>query len=233
VAQYIADLIARKTNDFGGLTGDAISDIKKTLRRRAGSPVIDSDVQTGLRNTIEALDDVVEDTLRVNSPEAAVRYAELRPAYRNLVTLEKAASRGEGRAYGDFSPDDVLSATVSKGKKEMGERAVAQGRLPFKREAQRMRKLMSPLPKNQQESNIFQLNALLGIGGLGAAPVIDPVIGGAVTGSVLSSVARPVQKHLMAEYPYQQALLSALRRRPVQEVVRGSRLATTGYLSED
>lgn len=231
VAQYIADLIARKISDFGGLTGDAISDIKKTLRRRAGSPMVDSDVQQGLRNTIEALDDVVEDTLRVNNPKDAIRYAELRPAYRNLVTLEKAASRGEGKAYGEFSPNDVLEAGVSKIKKERGERAVAQGRGPLQLAAQRSKYLMEPIPKKQTANNVFQVGALASLAGLGgwAAPVTTS----GILGGVAMSLPRWGQKRLMSEYPHQKALLSALRKRPVQETLRGGRLATTGYMMED
>ena len=223
VTEKLGDYLQNLADDRGNLSGSAISSLKVRIRNAARLSD-DADVKAGWGDVLESLDDIVEGSLRQINPDFARRYTELRGPYRNLVTLELAASRG-GATYSEFSPEDLYAASIGKTKKESGPRAVVQGRSPLKTESQRMARLMASIPKKQQESNVFQLGALLGLAGAtGIGGYLSLPATALTWAGALSTLSPRVQRHLMNEGAKQQALARAMRSPVARESARAARI---------
>lgn len=171
-----------------GLIDDTIADLAAQAQR--GVPLDGERVRrlgTGLRQArdrlrlnrpedaehigdlIDVIDDAVERHIANVAPRDAGRYAEVRNLYRNLITLEEAASR---KTSGVLSPDDLVAAT----KKTETRRGFSRGFGPFNDYARAGKELMTE-PPNSGTANrtLAKVPALAQFGNL-------PAMGGAALG---------------------------------------------------
>lgn len=174
VMDFIKDIGSRLAN--GPLEGNtyqaARSRLDKLARGAAGDPQL-QDALFGVRNS---LDDAMERSMATTNPQDIGLWREARGQYRNLLTVERAATgAGENAAQGLISPQALRQATVST----QGRRSYARGSGDFAELARAGAATMQPLPNSGTAGRINAqmlgtgLAGMMG-GGAGYASGGDP-----------------------------------------------------------
>ena len=225
VLDKVSDLLQGYVDDAGRLTGPGVSKFKRSLRN-AARLAEDGEVKRGFTEVIKAVDDAVEARIRTYNPAHADRYAEIRTPYANFTTIQEAA---KGRELGDFMPKDLFKASERKLSQQKRSSARASGEGPLQWEGERAAQVYD-FPGKSEESNIFQLGALLGGGAAALSPTLaGGTIGAPLTAAMLAPTALGLStrgtRYASNELGWQQALQRILEREGVQQTARAIRTA--------
>jgi len=145
-----APIVENITNDIvdtvrrnGQIPGDAYQSLTSRLAKAARTTK-DPELGAALRGIRESLDDAMERSIQTANPGDAGAWQDARNQYRNLLTIEKAATgAGENAAAGLISPSALRNATVQQGR-----RAYARGQGDFAELARAGEGVMKPLPNS-------------------------------------------------------------------------------------
>jgi len=204
------------------MAGDVYQSISSQLARAARGAGNNPELRTALYGMRDALDGAMERSIASVNPTDAGLWREARNQYRNLLTIERAATgAGENAALGLISPSALRNATVST----QGRRSYARGSGDFAELARAGEALMKPLPDSGTASRTAvralgtSVPAVVGaLAGTGAGPA--GTLAGMAAGAAIPKVAGalmmtgPVQNYLMrnagAVTPQQRAVINAL-----------------------
>ncbi|OQP87578.1 hypothetical protein BTR14_03135 [Rhizobium rhizosphaerae] len=190
----------------GPLQGDAYQAARSRLDKMARSSARDPQLQDALYGLRNSLDDAMERSLAQVNPDDLGAWREVRNQYRNMLTIERAATgAGENAAQGLISPQALRNATVNT----QGRRNYARGNGDFAELARSGAAVLQPMPNS---GTAGRLNAqslgtgLAGVlgGGAGYASGGDPasMAAGALAGFAAPRIAGralmsgPVQSYL-------------------------------------
>lgn len=204
------------------MAGDVYQSISSQLARAARGAGNNPELRTALYGMRDALDGAMERSIASVNPTDAGLWREARNQYRNLLTIERAATgAGENAALGLISPSALRNATVST----QGRRSYARGSGDFADLARAGEALMKPLPDSGTASRTAvralgtSVPAVVGaLAGTGAGPA--GTLAGMAAGAAIPKVAGalmmtgPMQNYLMrnagAVTPQQRAVINAL-----------------------
>ncbi len=212
--------------------GEMLRKIGTQLRRtrqqfRASGRADDAEA---LDNLIEAIDGGIERSLAITNPNEVGAFRDLRTRYRNLITVEEAASNAPN---GQLSPADLTRAT----KKMETRRGYSRGFGPFNDYSRAGDDILRDPPNSGTPSRLI---AALGGKGLNTAPAaIGGGVGFAVGGPVGAGVGAAIGagtdmlfkagKNYLRMTPAMQAYLAnQIARGWTPEVGAGTRAATIG-----
>ncbi|MFP5077026.1 hypothetical protein ACLE20_06935 [Rhizobium sp. YIM 134829] len=205
VVMEMIDDVGRRLGQ-GPLEGEAYQAARSRLDRMARSSAKDPQLQQALYGLRTSLDDAMERSMASANPGDVGAWREVRGNYRNLLTLERAATgAGENAAQGLISPQALRQATVTT----QGRRNYARGSGDFAELARAGAATMQPMPNSGTAGriNAQQLGAgLAGMfgGGAGYASGGDPasMAAGAAAGFMAPRIAgrmlmsKPAQAYL-------------------------------------
>lgn len=204
-AGNIADQVARLNTSIGvpGETYKALRTKINSLMRKTTDPAY-KDV---LQDYQAALDGAMERTLQKTNPQEVGKWAEARRQYRNLLTIEKAATRaGEAAAEGIITPQALRGAVVAQSK-----RAYARGKGDFHDLARAGNLLLTP-PKSSGTAENLLIHGipglLAGAGGLAATGNLPGAAAAALGATAPGLTGRALHTH------YVQDLLKGKRNLP-------------------
>lgn len=173
-APIVADLAGDIVNALSGgnrMPGDVYARLTSDIARRARAAGNNPPLREALYGLRETLDDAMERSIRQAGGEGLGALRQARTQYRNLLTLEKAATgAGENAALGLISPSALRNATVNT----QGRRNYARGSGDFAELARAGEALLKPLPNSGTAGRIRAQNmgaalpTLLGAGAGGA-----------------------------------------------------------------
>lgn len=166
VGKMIGKVLDRVEN-HGSIPGDMYQPTRSRLERLARGSRSDPEKAEALRGIRRALDDAMERSIAANNPADLGAWKDVRRKYKNLMVLEKAATRaGEAAAEGLISPSALRGAVVSQGRREY-----ARGQGDLAELARAGEATMKPLPQSGTAPRTAARNlgtsmtALLGAGG--------------------------------------------------------------------
>jgi hypothetical protein len=182
VENMIQDL--GRTLSQGPLDGAAYQAARSRLDRYARGAAADPQLQDALYGIRNALDDAMERTMTRMNPQDLGRWQTARRQYRNMLTIERAATgAGENAALGLISPSQLRNATVVT----QGRRAYGRGNGDFAELARAGEAIMKSMPNSgtagrfrAQNVGTGLLSTLGAIGGTSAAGPVAGVAGAAV-----------------------------------------------------
>lgn len=163
------------------IEGEAYQNLSSDLKKRARSAGNNPDLQEALYTIANKLDDSLE---RSAGGELRGAWSDVRNRYRNLLTIEDAATRG---TQADRSSGDVPFAGLTGAVKKMGKRDYSRGRGDLS-ELARVGDFMGaqriPDAGTAQRLNTLQQLQMTGAtgAGVGTGIAVDPVTGLIVTG---------------------------------------------------
>jgi len=189
-----------------------------------------SDEADTISNLIEAIDNNVERSLAQTAPDEVGRYRDVRTRYRNLITVEEAASSAPN---GQLSPADLTRAT----KKMETRTGYSRGFGPFNNYSRAGHEILRDPPNSGTPSRLIAalggkgLNnsgAIIG-GGIGSVVGGLPGAGvGAVIGAGADAAFRLGKNYLRMTPPMQAYLANQLARGWTPGVGAGSRAGAIG-----
>jgi hypothetical protein len=190
-------IIGDLTTVFGQgqpIGGRAYSTLSSSLARRAREVQFsDPQLSRTLYDIRHALDNAAE---RAMPRQLAGQYAQVRREYRNLLTIEKAASgAGENAVQGLISPAQLRTAAKTTNKRDY-----SRGRDDLSELARAGVAIMSPLPQSGTAPRAYAQGVMQVVSGAGGYGVAGPLGAGAAVmapglmGRALMS--RPVQNYL-------------------------------------
>ncbi len=173
-----------QTLSQGPLDGAAYQAARSRLDRYARGAAADPQLQDALYGIRNALDDAMERTLARTNPQDLGRWRTARRQYRNMLTIERAATgAGENAAQGLISPSQLRNATVVT----QGRRNYARGTGDFAELARAGEGVLKPMPNSgtagrfrAQNVGTGLLSTMGAIGGTSAAGPMAGVAGAAV-----------------------------------------------------
>ena len=181
-----APIVENLTNDIvstirtnGQIPGDSYQSLTSRIARAARATK-DPELGAALRGIRETLDDAMERSIQATNPADAGAWQDARNQYRNLLTIEKAATgAGENAAAGLISPSALRNATVNQSR-----RAYARGEGDFADLARAGEGVMKSLPQSGTAPRAAVRGAFSTMGGIAGAAG-----GGGVPGGVLGALA--------------------------------------------
>jgi hypothetical protein len=175
VNNFLTEINTVAQRSGGAIPGEAYQSLRSRMERAARGMGNNPEARTAIRDLREALDDAMERSIRrAGRPDDIQAWQEARQQYRNLITIERAATgAGEGAAAGLISPAKLREATVST----QGRRNYARGNGDFSDLARSGVQVMSPLPNSGTAGRISAQNV-----GTGALSLAGAVGGGAYSG---------------------------------------------------
>lgn len=173
-----------QTLSQGPLDGAAYQAARSRLDRYARGAAADPQLQDALYGIRNALDDAMERTITRVNPQDLGRWQTARRQYRNMLTIERAATgAGENAALGLISPSQLRNATVVT----QGRRAYGRGNGDFAELARAGEGVMKAMPNSgtagrfrAQNVGTGLLSTLGAIGGTSAGGPVAGVAGAAV-----------------------------------------------------
>ena len=213
-------------DQYGAVSGDNISGIKRALYDRIRDKKATGDIKEGYFGVLRALDDAVTRRIAEVNPIHARRYSELAEPYRNLTVIEEASTRSRSE-LGEFQPKDLAAATVAKAKREAGgPKRAARGAAPLQDEAERAVRLYDQAVRFR-EQRLFKFLAMggsiAGVAGGYAAPTAG------IWAGLASTVPPGAQRYLMGTQPAQQWFGRLSRTRAAEEAARAARIGAGAY----
>ena len=181
-------------------------------------------------NIIDAIDGNVERSLAATNPNEVGAYRDLRTRYRNLITLEEAASNAPDA---QLSPADLTRAT----KKMENRRGYSRGFGPFNNYSRAGAEILTEPANSGTTSRLVaalggggkSLTAATVMGGLGAAVGGVPGAGvGAAIGAAGDGLFRFGKNYIRMTPAMQAYLANQVARGWTPEVGAGTRAATIG-----
>jgi hypothetical protein len=189
VESMIQDL--GQTLSQGPLDGAAYQAARSRLDRYARGAAADPQLQDALYGIRNALDDAMERTITNVNPQDLGRWQTARRQYRNMLTIERAATgAGENAALGLISPSQLRNATVVT----QGRRAYGRGNGDFAELARAGEGVMKSMPNSGTAGRTRAQNLGTGLlstlGAIGGTSVAGPMAGvaGAAVGAMTPRV---------------------------------------------
>jgi hypothetical protein len=174
IRDTIDDLATKAQNNLS-VDGAWLKTMGTNLRKARDSAIRsgDANLSDALSDLIDVIDDGVERTIATANPADLGAFKEVRKQYRNLLTLEEAASRN---AAGQITPDSLVEAT----KKFETRKGYSRGKGPFNELARAGKLLMTEQPQSGTANRMSAaVPALKSIGNL-------PTLLGALAGAAMS-----------------------------------------------
>lgn len=203
VDNTIQDIADQMQRNGGMLTGDQYNAMTSRIAKQARATT-DPQLRTALYGLRENLDDAFERTLQQSgNTQDLAALQEARRQYRNLLTVEKAATgAGSATAEGLISPSQLRGAVVQQGR-----RNYARGQGDFADLARAGEAILRPLPNSgtaprQNMQHMLQILGSIAGGAGGAAGGPAGAITGAAAGIAAPAAAgrvlmsRPAQSYL-------------------------------------
>lgn len=195
-APIVRDTISDIANTLkqGSMDGTSYQALRSRLDRAARSSAKDPQLQDAMYGLRNSLDDAMERSIGLNNPQDAGAWKEVRRQYRNMLTVERAATgAGENAAQGLISPQALRNATVNT----QGRRNYARGSGDFAELARSGVATMQPMPNSGTAGRLNAqnlgtgLSTAIGLGGAGYASGGDPysMIMGAMLGHAAPRIA--------------------------------------------
>lgn len=197
--------IVDATRSGAPIDGAVYQSLRSRIDRAARSAGRDPTLREALYGIRNSLDDAMERSIGASNPADAGLWSEARRQYRNLLTVERAATgAGENAALGLISPSGLRNATVST----QGRRNYARGAGDFADLARAGEALMKPLPDSGTASRTAvralgtsiptMVGALAGSGAGPAGTLAGMAAGAAVPRAAGALMMTPaVQAYLM------------------------------------
>lgn len=175
VDNFLTEISNVAVRSGGNIPGEAYQSLRSRMERAARGMGNNPEARNAIRDMREALDDAMERSIRrAGRPDDIQAWQDARRQYRNLITIERAATgAGEGAAAGLISPAKLREATVST----QGRRNYARGNGEFSDLARSGVQTMSPLPNSGTAGRISAQNL-----GAGTLSLLGGVGGGAYSG---------------------------------------------------
>lgn len=175
VDNFLTEISNVAVRSGGNIPGEAYQSLRSRMERAARGMGNNPEARNAIRDMREALDDAMERSIRrAGRPDDIQAWQDARRQYRNLITIERAATgAGEGAAAGLISPAKLREATVNT----QGRRNYARGTGEFADLARSGVQVMSPLPNSGTAGRISAQNL-----GAGALSLLGGVGGGAYSG---------------------------------------------------
>jgi len=225
-APVVEDMIRDigRTLGQGPLRGEYYQAARSRLDRMARGSARDPQLQSALYGIRNSLDDAMERSITANNPTDAGLWREARTQYRNLLTVERAATAGGAdAALGIISPSQLRNATVMT----QGRRNYARGNGDFAELSRAGTAIMQPMPNSGTAGRLKAqalgagATSLIGGTGAGYASGGDPMT---TVAGFAAGIAAPRMAGRLMMSPIAQALLAnqagrAMRLTPGQEAV--------------
>ncbi len=206
IAKGAHDLMMQANANGGRLPGTAYQAFRSRLETMRRASANDPQKAKAFGDMRDALDDAME---RSMPTPRAKQWGEVRREYKNLLTIEKAATgAGENAANGLISAAQLRAAA-----KQQGKRAYTRGKDDFGELARAGEAVLKPLPQSGTAPRAAA-SALLGIGGTAFS-------GGNVLAGLAAAAAEPALRA---------ALARSIMSKPVQNALANQRM--TGYMAE-
>lgn len=202
VEDVIRDIGHTQAQNGGRISGEAYQNLTSRLERTARGAT-DPQLKMTLREVRGALDDAMERSIAAHNPADAGAWREARTEYRNLLTLERAATAaGSNAAEGLISPSALRNATVNT----QGRRNYARGNGDFAELARAGEATMKPLPNSGTAPRQYMQHLITALGsGVGGAVASIP---GMVAGAAApAAVGRVLMNPVVQRYLSNQAVL--------------------------
>jgi hypothetical protein len=181
VAKGPHDIMMMAQQNGGKLPGSTYQAIRSRLETMRRSSMKDPQLSGALGKLRDALDDAME---RSMPAPRAKQWGEVRHQYKNLLTIEKAATgAGENAANGLISPAQLRAAA-----KQQGKRAFTRGKDDFGALARAGEAVMKPLPQSGTAPRAAAAS-LLGIGATAAT-------GGNFMAGIAAALSEPALRAL-------------------------------------
>lgn len=156
------------------LSGEAYQQYRSRLNRYLRSTK-DTDLKLFLEDITKALDDSAERYLQTSNPDLADEWRNVRRQYRNLLTIEKAATgAGENAAQGFITPQKLRQAVVGN-----DSRGYVRGYNDFSDLVHAGNTMMTPLPNSGTAGRLSARNLVS----------VPSTIGGALLGGSTGDAA--------------------------------------------
>jgi hypothetical protein len=206
VSNTVDDVLNMAQQHGHKIPGEVYQSVRSRLERMRSSAARDPELSNTLRTMRDALDDAMEKSMP--APRAG-QWKDVRRQYKNLLTIEKAATgAGENAANGLISPAQLRAAA-----KQMGKRQFTRGKDDFRALADAGEALMKPLPQSGTAPRAA-VAGLLGAAGTAAT-------GGNFFAGLVAAAGEPLLRAAMAR---------AGTSKTVQNYMANQRAA--GYLRE-
>jgi hypothetical protein len=208
VSNTVDDVLNTAQQNGHVIPGEVYKAVRSRIERMRSSSASDPELGNALRTMRDALDDAMEKSMP--APRQG-QWKEVRKQYKNLLTIEKAATgAGENAANGLISPAQLRAAA-----KQMGKRQFTRGKDDFRALADAGEALMKPLPQSGTAPRAA-VAGLLGSAGTAlsggnffaglAAAASEPVL--------RAAMARAGTSKLVQNYMANQRAAGYLRERP-------------------
>jgi hypothetical protein len=166
------------------LTGEQYQALASRLERMRRGYKSDPELANFLGDVRRELDDLMERNIRRNNPQDLGRWQQARREYRNMLTVERAASAaGEDAAMGIISPAQLRAAVVGQGR-----RGYARGQGDFSMLARAGNAVLKP-PSTSNTAERAMLHAVPA----GVAGALGQAFGGApeAAAAIMGGLAAP------------------------------------------
>lgn len=180
VGQYVKDLSIKAMNQPQGIDGEWLKQLGSTMRNQLKELRNDPTAgpsRAAIREIIDAVDNRIEQNIASINPAEAGQFKQLRSDYRDLVTLEDAASgTGKAAAAGQITPQELSRAS----RNAEGKNRFAQGKGKFTRMSRAGAVLMNDAP-NSGTTSRFKA-AFQGLGSVANLPTVIGYGAGSLVG---------------------------------------------------
>ena len=201
VIENATNLMAR-SNVIPGEVYQAQRSLLERMRRGYRN---DPELNGFLANVRDALDGVMERSIRRNNPDDLGAWRDARNQYRNLLTLERVTSGGgEAAAEGVVSPARLRQASVAQG----GRRAYARGQGDFGELARAGNAILTQPPSSGTSERAFLHAIPAAIGATGGALMEGAP--GSAAGAILGTAAPGLTGRALMSAPMQAYLRNQL-----------------------
>jgi hypothetical protein len=208
VSNTVDDVLNTAQQNGHVIPGEVYKAVRSRIERMRSASASDPELGNALRTMRDALDDAMEKSMP--APRAG-QWKEVRKQYKNLLTIEKAATgAGENAANGLISPAQLRAAAKQKGK-----RAFTRGKEDFRALADAGEALMKPLPQSGTAPRAA-VAGLLGAGGtaLSGGNFFAGLAAAASEPLLRAAMARAGTSKLVQNYMANQRAAGYLRERP-------------------